>query len=252
MPKKNLLKVKNLTKTYGGMAVVDCVSFDIQEGDIVAMIGPNGAGKSTLAKLLMGLIEPTEGSVKINNQNPNKVRRYVGYVPQKFHFNHSIPMTVEEFLNLSIHNLENKKDKKESVIEDRLNDVGLKDVLKKQISDLSGGQMQRVLIARALLVEKKLLLLDEPVASIDVEGKQSIYQLLKEINKKHKVTIIIISHELDVVFKYADQVLCINRRMLCQGTPKETLTQKVLGEIYGMEHQAHYHHTCEGHDENHK
>ena len=238
------IHAENLTKMYGDNAVVDNVSFAIPKGGIVSIIGPNGAGKSTLARMLMGLVKPTKGTLRINGKKPQEVRTMIGYVPQRFNYNPHVPITVQEFLTLSLHVAGKHKNEKINIIEKRLQDVGLTDVLGKQLPQLSGGQLQRALIARALLTDKKILILDEPVAGIDIKGRQSIYELLKELNKKHGVTIVLISHELDVVFKYADSVLCMNRRMLCHGKPKEVLTEQIFNEMYGMRHHAHYHHEC--------
>jgi zinc transport system ATP-binding protein len=244
MKKKDLIIAKHVSKVYADTTVVDDVTFTIARGTITAMIGPNAAGKSTLAKIMMGLISATRGSVTIGGQSPHKVRTSIGYVPQRFTYNPKVPVTVREFLRLSLHVAGHHEREEDEVITERFADVGLGDVMHKHLYQLSGGQLQRMLIARALLTDKTLLILDEPVAGVDIEGRKSIYELLKDLKEKHGMTIILISHELDVVFQYADQVLCINRRMLCHGKPQETLTEEVLGEMYGMNHQAHYHHRC--------
>lgn len=245
MPGKAYITVSNVEKQYGDAAVIRDISFGIKKGSIAAIIGPNGAGKSTLAKIIMGLLEPDKGSVTIGGKRPQDVRRSIGYVPQRFTYNPRVPMTVREFLMLSLHVAGKHEHERDAILAERFADVGLSpDVMKKQLSKLSGGQLQRVLIARALLTDKELLILDEPVAGLDIEGRQSIRELLKMLNKEHGVTIIIISHELEVVFRYADTVLCLNKRMLCQGKPNEALTEDVLAQMYGDRHQAHYHHTC--------
>lgn len=245
MPKNAYITVKNIEKRYGDAVVIHDISFGIKKGSIAAVIGPNGAGKSTLAKIIMGLIEPDIGTVTIGGKRPRDVRTSIGYVPQRFTFNPRVPITVREFLMLSLHVAGKHEQERDTIIEARFADVGLSpSVMKKQLSKLSGGQLQRVLIARALLTNKELLILDEPVAGLDIEGRQSIRELLKKLNTDHGVTIIMISHELEVVFRYADTVLCLNRRMLCQGKPQEALTEEVLSQMYGDQHQAHYHHTC--------
>lgn len=244
MQKNEFIAVENVSKAYGDTAVVDHVTFTIARGSITAMIGPNGAGKSTLAKMVMGLLSPTSGTICIEGKRPQELRTQIGYVPQRFTYTSGVPITVQEFLMLSLHAAGKHEREKTDIIERRFKDVGLTDVMHRQLHQLSGGQLQRMLIARALLTDKKLLILDEPVAGVDMEGRKSIYELLKELNQKHGMTILIISHELDVVFNDADQVLCINRRMLCRGKPKETLTEAVMAEMYGLQHQAHYHHTC--------
>ncbi|MBD3329982.1 ATP-binding cassette domain-containing protein [Candidatus Peregrinibacteria bacterium] len=247
MSKEAFITVKDVTKVYGDVAVVDKVSFSINSGSVTTILGPNGAGKSTLAKMMMGLVSPTRGTISINKKTPHKMRTTIGYVPQSFVFNSKIPITVSEFMKLSLHIIGKHEREKDEVIKKRFKDVGLTNVMNKKLYQLSGGQLQRVLIARALLTDKTLLILDEPVAGIDIEGRKSIYELLKDLNKNHNMTIVIISHELDVVFSYSDQVLCINRRLLCHGKPQETLTEDVIKKIYGVHHHAHYHHHCSNH-----
>lgn len=236
--------VTDLTKRYGDTAVVDSVSFGVDTGDVLAIIGPNGAGKSTLLRMIMGLLPPTAGSILIDGHPPHKVRTRMGYVPQRFSFDEWLPMTVEEFLALSSHVSGVHDSEEVSIIEERLSDVGVPNVGKAMLSQLSGGQLQRVMIARALLTRKDVLLLDEPVAGIDVEGQQAMYDLIQHINRAHGTTCILISHELDVVFRYATKVVCLNKKMLCHGLPKEALTEDVLAGMYGT-HTAHYHHGLE-------
>jgi len=242
------ISVKRLTKVYGDTAVVDAVSFGIKKGEILAIIGPNGAGKSTLLRMIMGLLKPTSGTVLIQEKDPVEARTRMGYVPQRFEFDQWLPMTVHEFLELSSHMTGLHEQEEQAIINQRLSDVGVPDVGNKILSALSGGQLQRVMIARALLTNKDILLLDEPVSGIDIEGQRAIYDLIKDINKKHGTTCILISHELDVVFKYASKVICINKKKLCHGAPKTTITDKVLSQMYGTE-TAHYHHdSCEQYD----
>ncbi|PJC37347.1 ABC transporter ATP-binding protein [Candidatus Peregrinibacteria bacterium CG_4_9_14_0_2_um_filter_53_11] len=241
--------VTNLSKNYGDVAVVDDVSFQIDRGEIVAVIGPNAAGKSTLVRMMMGLIPATSGTVTIDGASMKKYRTRIGYVPQRFNYNPRIPITIQEFLQLSLHIAGAHERENISTIKDRIRDVGLDSaVLEKQLGGVSGGQLQRILIARALLTDKELLILDEPAAGIDIEGQQSVYELLVRLNKSHGVTIIIISHELDVVFRYTKKVLCINRKLLCKGRPEEALNEEVMKKMYGLTHQAHYSHTCPPHE----
>lgn len=247
MPNDDFLVAKNVSKVYGDTTVVDNVTFNIAQGSVTAIIGPNGAGKSTLAKMMMGLIQPTGGTISVDNKKPHDIRTSIGYVPQRFTYNPKVPITVGEFLRLSLHVAGKHEYEKTAIIQERFDDVGLVNVLDKKLHQLSGGQLQRILIARALLTDKTLLVLDEPVAGVDIEGRKSIYELLKDLNKKLGMTIILISHELDVVFNYSDQVLCINRLMLCHGKPQEALTAEIMNQMYGMQHQAHYHHHCSDH-----
>lgn len=239
----NIITAEHITHKFHETIILDDLSFSIPSGSITTLIGPNGAGKSTLIKIIMGILKPSSGQITINGQPPANQRSIIGYVPQRFAPPERVQMTVNEFLSFTT-SLNTPSIKKFDRFEEKLNEVGLQQIQNKHINKLSGGQLQRVLIARTLLSDKKILILDEAVSSIDVEGKRSIQQLLTDLNKKNQTTIILISHELEVVFKYANHVLCIDRRILCQGVPAEAITQDILDQMYGGTHHGHYHHSC--------
>lgn len=224
-----LLEVKQISKVYGGDEVLKDVSFDVKSGEVLAIIGPNGSGKSTLIKIIAGIEQPTAGEVMFNFSSDGNLWN-IGYVPQRFHVKPAVPLTVHEFLNLTACRVKSHKEK--TGILEALKSVELPNVSKKQLSQLSGGQLQRVLIARALLHETELLLLDEPVAGIDVQGELAIYKLLKKIQKERGTTSIVVSHELDFVSQYATSVVCLNQRLICHTTPQAALADKSLKELY--------------------
>lgn len=236
------IAIHKLTKRYNGVPAVEDISCTIAKGSVVAIIGPNGSGKTTLVKMLLGLLPPTSGSVTIDGRRPEATRRQIGYVPQRITFNNQLPMRVDEFLRLSLHVAGFHDREAAAIIHQRLADVGLISVDTKQLHELSGGQLQRVMIARAMLTDKAVLFLDEPAAGIDIEGQQSIYELIIRLNKERNTTIVLVSHELDVVFRYASQVVCINRRMVCQGVPREAITAEVLQQMYSIDTHALYQH----------
>lgn len=228
------IEITGVEKRYGGKAVLENISFPVQKGEILSIIGPNGAGKSTLVKIILGLEKPDKGKVEIEGMPPKQARTRIGYVPQKFSFNRQIPMTVEEFWKISTRDAESAA---------HLNEVGLGYALDKELKDLSGGELQRFMVARALGAKKDIIVLDEPSAGIDVSGQKTLYELIHQINK-NGATIIIISHELDVVFRHATTVLCLNKRALCHGVPKGVIDERVLRELYG-DYVGHYHHAPE-------
>jgi len=240
MKKVPLISVENVSKQYDTHTVFDDISFEIKEGEFIAMIGPNGAGKTTLIRLLLGLEKPTSGVIHINGKSVAEQQHKFGYIPQRFDFDRTIPLTVLEFMSLI------KCNTQAHICHTHMNhvlkEVGLSGTEKQKIGTLSGGQMQRLLIARALTHHRPILLLDEPAAGIDIHGEQQIYDLLKKINKQFGTTCIVVSHELDFVFAYAQQVLCINRRLLCHGSPKRVLSEKVLQDLFGK-HKKYYKHT---------
>jgi len=199
------------------------------------LIGPNGSGKTTLLKIMVGLLEPTCGEVKVYGDTPKNKRGSVGYVPQKLYFDQTFPITVTEFLQFS------HKGSGEDVTR-VLESLGIRELSQSLIGTLSGGQLQRVLIARSLLGKPKILFLDEPVSGIDVGGEQNFYELIKDIQKKHDVTVVMISHEIHMVSRIADQVICINKEMLCSGEPEKALLPEVIEKLYGKDVSLYNHH----------
>lgn len=232
-----LIKVENLSYKFHDFTALENVSFEIEKGEIVAIIGPNGSGKTTLLKNLIGLLKPTEGSVTIDGKMPKDVRQKIGYVPQKFEFDRTIPISVYEFMGLERCDTHGHSHK--NIIR-ALREVGLENIEKRQLGNLSGGQFQRVMVARALLHEKEILIFDEPSTGIDIAGEQTIYDLIKKINEEKKVTCIIVSHELNIVNKYTKKVICINKEMICFGAPEVVITKENLQKLYG-EDTGFYH-----------
>lgn len=233
----NAVHVENVSFGYTkGQAILNNLSFAIPEGSTTLLIGPNGSGKTTLLKLMLGLLHPTAGSINIYGEQPKYARSTIGYVPQKLSFDKTFPLTVFEFLKLSWGDAGEK-------IVDVLESVGARGFMSSQLGELSGGQLQRVLIARSLLNSPKILFLDEPVSGIDIGGEKNFYQLIKSVQEKHGVTVIMVSHEINIVSQIATQVICINGNMLCVGKPKEVLQPELIEQLYGKEVSL-YQHSC--------
>jgi len=222
------VSVNNLTVQYGDSRILDGLTFDIVEGSITAIIGPNGSGKTTLLKALLGLIS-YRGDIKVFGQATKNVRHEIGYVPQRFTFDKSFPITVNEFMTLASDKKYFKKD-----IQFQLKEVGMWSAKDQLIGSLSGGQLQRVLIANALLNGPKIVFLDEAASGIDIKGERSFFELIKHLNEDHQVTIVFVSHEVDIVHRYATQVLCLNKKMICMGKPAEVLTTQTLQKLYDI------------------
>ncbi len=235
--KKEILSVKNLSVKIGGHTLVHGVTFDLHEGEILALIGPNGSGKTTTLKALLGLL-PFEGQIKWQKKFA------VGYVPQRFAFDANFPLTVSELLSLSIKGASFWVHTKKShaAIFAALKSVGAEKLIHRRIGKLSAGELQRVLLAYALVDRPEILFLDEPVTGIDIEGEETFYNLITRVNKEQKITIVIVSHDLNIVYKYAAQVVCLNHKMLCFGAPHKALTAEVLKEAYGQEVTSFKHH----------
>lgn len=229
MSNQIILDIQNLTVSFDDNKVIDDLSFSIRKGDVIAIVGPNGAGKSVLFKTLLGLV-PYLGKVK---WIPGLK---ISYVPQRFSVEKDFPITVKEFFQLKSKNYGN--------IMSVLESVGLKKetqdkhhtehhLLNQRMGWLSGGQLQRVLVAWAILDSPDVLLFDEPTTGIDVGGEETIYNLLKKLNDETALTILVISHDLNIVYKYANNVLCLNKEKLCFGPPSDVLDRQALVELYG-------------------
>lgn len=227
-----ILEVKNLKVTYGSENILEGVSFSLEKKDTLAVIGPNGSGKTTLFRALIGAV-PFEGEIKKDPQ----IR--IGYVPQKIDLERNLPLTVKEFFALKKADI--SKDAYEP--QEVLGLVRLPEqFLQKRFAELSSGELQRVLIAWAVIDHPDLLLFDEPTASIDVAGQETIYDLLYRLQTVHNLTLMLISHDLSVVYNYANKVLCLNHRQICFGPPREVLTTEELAELYGGP-RKYYRHT---------
>jgi len=232
-----LLSIENLTVSFDENMVIDDLSFSIQKGDVMAIVGPNGAGKSVLFKALLGIV-PYSGKITWASELK------ISYVPQRFDVKKDFPITVKEFMRF--------KSKKYSKIMSALESVGLKSkqsdehhiehhLLNQRMGWLSGGQLQRVLIAWAILDNPDVLLFDEPTAGIDVGGEETIYNLLKKLNDEMSLTILVISHDLNIVYKYANNVLCLNKEKICFGPPSDVLDPQALVKLYGGEAKFYKH-----------
>lgn len=232
----NLLEVKNLNFAYQDFLILEDISFVLQKGEIVALIGPNGSGKTTLVKNILGLLEPSSGEVLFAGRPISEIIDKIGYVPQKFDFDRQTPITLYEFLSLEKCG---KKGHDCGNIDFFLDKVALTKYKHKKISSLSGGQFQRAMIARALLHEKELLIFDEPSAGIDLVGEKTVYDLILSANKERQVTCLIISHDLSVVNDLMQKVICLNRSIICQGSPKKVINQKIMDQLYGL--GSHHH-----------
>lgn len=216
------------------------VNLEISKGEIVTMIGPNGSGKSTVAKALLRIISPDEGQV-IHHK-----KLKIGYVPQSLQVTRAVPMTLKRFLQLTTSH--SAKD-----IDDVMALVGLTAPLTQSVSDLSGGQFQRALIARALLLKPDLMILDEPVQGVDFKGEVALYELITQIRDKIQCGMLLISHDLHIVMSQTDRVICMNGHICCEGSPSAVIADASYLTLFGPkaseflalyqhDHDHHHHH----------
>ena len=234
MEDNTILKVSNLSVNFEHDKVLKSLDFSVNQGDVLAIVGPNGAGKSVLFKSLLGLL-PYSGTIEW------KKGLKIGYVPQKLAIGKEMPLSVEEFLSFKKKNINEVVDALESlgVLNPKSphhSEYHLKEhILKQRLGWLSGGQLQRVLIAWALLDDPDVLLFDEPTAGIDLGGEETVYNLLKKLHQERHLTTLLISHDLNIVYKYASNVLCINKELICYGIPENVLDPTSLSKLYGGE-----------------
>ena len=223
---ETVLKVENLNVKLDGQAVLENLSFAVKQGEVLTILGPNGAGKTVLLKTLLGVL-PFTGKIEW------KPGIKIGYVPQRLPFIKEIPMSVREFFDL--------KKVSENAVKEIINSVGLGDgILKKSIGDLSSGQFQRILVGWALVSDPQVLLFDEPTTGVDIAGQESIYELLDKLKKQRNLTILLVTHDLSIVYKLASTCLCLDKRMFCYSAPKE-LSPQELSRLYGGEVKLYEH-----------
>lgn len=248
-----VLEIDQLTVRRGQQVALQDVSFSLESGTDVAIIGPNGAGKSTLVQSILGILPRETGTVKLlgqflssKGQIPPAVRHQVAYLPQNFLVDRRIPLTVDELVALGWDKLGlqlpwAKAKARHLAVSKALDRVESGHLRHRFISELSGGQTKRVLLAYCLVRSRQLLILDEAPAGLDMRGEADFYQLLYELKAEQGWTILQISHDLDMVRKHCDRVLCLNRRLLCQGIPETALAPANLSVTYGPEFARYQH-----------
>ena len=223
------VSVKDCTVAYGSNVVLEHVSFDVFQGQVAAIIGPNGSGKTTIMRAILGLVPVAAGEIRIFGKHFHAVRDLVGYVPQRFDFDRNFPLTVREFMDLARHEHCPRSRIKEMIVE-----VGLSpSALEARLGSLSGGQLQRVLIAQAILNNPKILMLDEPSSGIDIAGEENFQEVIEHLNTRHETTVLLVSHDIAMVSSLVDNVICVNKKLLCYGPPRTALTERKISELFG-------------------
>lgn len=216
----SLIETQHLSLAYHGNVVLRDVNFTLMPGEIVTIVGPNGSGKSSLMRALIGALRPVKGKVH------RKKNLKIGYVPQKLAIDGTLPLTVTRFLNLP-------KKMPASDISDALTVAGVPTVADRQMIGLSGGQFQRVLLARALLNKPEVLILDEATQGLDQPGAASFYQQIEEVRRRTGCAVLMVSHDLHVVMAASDRVLCINGHVCCEGAPEIVASAPEYRALFG-------------------
>jgi zinc transport system ATP-binding protein len=239
---KPLIELQNVSFQYENTKVLHHISFAVSKGDFLAILGPNGSGKSTLLKLILGIVKPLSGEIKLFGESSNTFqhREWIGYVSQKSNaFNSAFPATVEEVvksgLTKKIGLFKRMPKNANELVREALKSVGMEQFISRNIGQLSGGQQQRVFIARSLIAEPKLLILDEPTVGIDHENVQSFYDMLAKLNEEQQKTIILVTHDVDTVSNRISHVACLNQTIHFHGFKKDfdIISNEKLNDWYG-------------------
>lgn len=232
-----ILRIRNVNIFKKARILTD-INFDLKRGKILTIVGPNGSGKTTLAKIILNLVKPDTGEVILAKDTK------IGYMPQKIIFDRLMPLNVKNFLQLNSYT-------DNTALLSVIDELNIKNIQNSQISNLSGGELQKVMFARALLKQPNLLVLDEPTQGIDVSGQVEFYKLIDRIRLEKKISVLMISHDLYMVMKSTDYVLCLNKHICCEGTPEDVSKHPEYINLFGKEtaktisvyphHHDHYH-----------
>lgn len=253
--RREVIAIRHLWAGYEREQVLEDINLSVYEGDFIGLIGPNGGGKTTLIRVLLGLLPPTRGEVQVMGRPVQEGRRMIGYVPQVVEFDREFPISVWDVARLGRLGqrrlLQRYTAEDGAIVAQALQQVDMFDLRQRPIGELSGGQRQRAYIARALAAQPKILLLDEPTASVDPQVSTSIYELLQQLNER--VTILLISHDMSAISSYVKTVGCLNRRLFYHG--EQEITAEMLELAYqcpidliahGVPHRVFSTHTHEG------
>lgn len=240
-----LVQTHGLTVIKSNTQILQGISLAINPAEIVTVIGPNGAGKSTLIKAILKLVKPSSGHIEYH---PDLT---IGYMPQKFHLDPTLPLTVKRFLQLATKNQQRAQQ--------LLEEMGAPHVYERMVGQLSGGELQRVLLARALMAEPNLLILDEPAQGVDLNGQSQLYQLISSLRDRRHMAVLMVSHDLHFVMAATDQVICLNQHICCSGHPSAVSTDPAYRTLFASDamdsqlaiynHHHDHHHELDGHIE---
>lgn len=232
-----LISLDRVSKAFAQRPVLANISMQLMRGEITTLIGPNGAGKSTLVRIILGLLQPDSGSVLPSPELE------IGYMPQKIHIDPTLPISTCRFVQLA--------NTSHRACHAALEQVGIGHLAQAPIQTLSGGEMQRALLARAIVRQPNFLVLDEPVQGVDVSGQNALYRMIAELSKSLNCGVLMVSHDLHLVMSATDHVICLNQHICCQGNPEQVTQDQAYIDIFGQTtaiyaHQHDHHHSIHG------
>lgn len=245
----NAIEIEDLTVTLSGKEILSGIRLVLPEGRFLGIVGPNGGGKTTLLKVILSLVKHTSGNVRVFGKTPGEAIKegVFGYLPQHMNVDSAFPATALDVVLMGLYGKVRRisgSDRKKA--EEMLTTMGMSSYADSSFGKLSGGQQQRVSIARALVSEPRLLILDEPSTGIDVVGQEDFYHLLKGLQKRFGLSIVMVSHDIGVITSYVDEIACLNKTLHYQGSPLGALNEEVLKELYGKSMEVIMHsHLCE-------
>ncbi len=219
----SVLKIENLTLAYNNKKILDDINLSMKKGDVVTILGPNGGGKTSLVKVVAGINKNYTGSIIFADD------MRISYMPQNFSISSLMPITVEYLL---LNSFSKRLEKNQSIITEVVRLVGISNILKRQVLEISAGQTQLLLLARCLIAEPDLIILDEPVSAMDINARTKFYNIIGEIAKKRLISILMTSHDLSSIVPCSDYIIYINHIIYCQGKPEEIMKNKTLSEIF--------------------
>ncbi len=252
---KPIINLQGVEFAYDSLPILSDIDLQVTEGEFLGIVGPNAGGKSTLLKLILGFLEPLKGRIEVLGQPPEDARRLLGYVPQYPSFSRDFPISVEQVVQLGLLGLNRPpgwygafwpcrvSGSDRNTARQALAEVEAEDIATRQIGSLSGGQLQRVLLARALASRPRILILDEPTANIDQRLESEIFDLLKRLNDR--MTILVVSHDVAFISRYVNRVACINRTLFCHHT--DDIDGQVIQDLYGEHVRMIAHSHAHGH-----
>ncbi len=241
-----VIEARGLSVRLGDKQVLQNVNLTIQRGEAIALIGPNGAGKTTLLKALLGLIPIASGEIKLlGSSSVNDVSARIGYIPQRLVADASFALSVREFLGLPLAKVHwwSSRKKVDALLEPMAREIGIQSLLSHSVAELSGGQFQRVMIAYALLRQPEILFLDVPTSGVGAPGEEDFYEMIGKIHCSRHLTVVLVSHDLSMVYKHTSRVFALNNQTICcHGTPEEVLAGQNLARVFGREFSCYQHH----------